>query len=71
MMSEEEFIALAKSRYAELASLEESKNFYEHEKNFDAIWVGLGQQVLEATVGEVPQQARKKSSSKAATVKSK
>ena len=69
-MSEEEFIALAKFRDAELAALEQSKNFYEHEKNFDAIWVGLGQQVLEATIGEVPEQARKKSLSKVVTGKS-
>jgi hypothetical protein len=71
MMSEEEFIALAKSRYAELAALEQSKNFYEHEKKFDEIWIGLGQQVLEATVGAVPEQVRKKSSFKADTAKSK
>ncbi len=71
MMSEEEFMALAKSRYAELGALEQSKNFYEHEKKFDEIWVGLGQQVLEATIGEVPEQARKKSLSRVATGKSK
>lgn len=71
MMSKEAFIALAEARYTELAALEQSKNFYEHEKNFDAIWVGLGQQVLEATIGEVPDQARKKSSSRVATGKSK
>jgi hypothetical protein len=71
MMSKEEFLALAEARYSELAALAHSENFYEHEKNFDAIWVGLGQQVLEATIGEVPAQARKKNSFKAATVNSK
>ena len=70
-MSKEEFLALAEARYSELAALGHSENFYEQEKNFDAIWVGLGQQVLEATIGEVPAQARKKSLSKAAMVKSK
>ena len=70
-MSKSEFLALAEARYSELAALEQSQNFYEHEKTFDAIWVGLGQQVLEATIGEVPAQARKKSLSKAAMVKSK
>jgi uncharacterized membrane protein len=71
MMSKTEFLALAEARYSELAALEQSQNFYEHEKNFDAIWVGLGQQVLEATIGEVPEQARKKKSFKAVMVKSK
>ena len=70
-MSKSEFLTLAEARYTELAALERSENFYEHEKNFDAIWVGLGQQVLEATIGEVPAQARKKSSFKVAMVKSK
>ena len=71
MMSEEEFMTLAKSRYAELAALEQTKNFYAHEKKFDQIWVGLGQQVLEVTIGQVPEQARKKSSSRVAMGKSK
>jgi hypothetical protein len=60
MMSEEEFIALVKSGYADLAALEQSKNFYEYEKNFDASWVGLGQQVLEATSPMVAEQLEKK-----------
>ena len=71
MMSKEEFLALAEARYAELAALEQSKSFYEHEKTFDAIWVGLGQQVLEGTVGKVPTNVRKKTSSKAVTDPSK
>ncbi len=64
MLSKTEFLALSEARYRELAALDQSQNFYEHEKSFDAIWVGLGQQVLEATIGEVPAQARKKTHSK-------
>ena len=71
MLTEETFLALAKSRYAELAALQESKSFYEHEKKFDEIWVGLGQQVLEGTISDVPENPRKKTSSPAATGKSK
>ncbi len=70
-MSKEEFLALAEARCTELAALAHSENFYEHEKNFDAIWVGLGQQVLEATIGEIPEQARNKNAFKVAMVKSK
>jgi hypothetical protein len=64
MMSRSEFLALSEARYNELSALEQSQNFYEYEKNFDAIWVGLVQQVLEAPIGKVPQQAGKKNHSK-------
>jgi hypothetical protein len=71
MISKEEFLALAEAQYAALAALEQSKNFYEHEKRFDQIWVGLGRQVLEGTISTVPENPRKKTSSPAATGKSK
>ena len=62
MITEEAFLALAKSGYAELAALQQSKNFYEHEKGFDQLWVDLGRQVLEGTISEVPENPRKKTS---------
>ena len=71
MISKEEFLALAEAQYAALATLEQSKNFYEHEKRFDEIWVGLGRQVLAGTISAVPDNPRKKTSSPAATGKSK
>jgi hypothetical protein len=71
MLSEEEFLALAKSRYAELSALQEHKTFYEYEKRFDAIWVELGRQVLEGSISEVPSNPRKKTLLPAATEKSK
>ena len=70
-MSKEEFLALAEARYEALAALKESKDFYDHEKKFDELWVELGRQVLEGTISEVPANARKKISSPAATGKSK
>ena len=71
MITEEAFLDLAKSGYAELAALQQSNNFYEHEKRFDEIWVGLGRQVLEGTISKVPANPRKKTSLPAATGKSK
>lgn len=71
MISKAEFLALAEAQYAALAALEQSKNFYEHEKRFDEIWVGLGRQVLEGTISEVAANPRKKTSLPAATEKSK
>lgn len=59
-MTESEFVALALSKYEALNSLDNSADFYEHEKNFDQIWTDLGGQVLESSLGEVPASARKK-----------
>ena len=70
-MNKEEFLALAAARYEALAALKESKNFYEHEKKFDEIWVELGREVLEQTIDTVPLNPRKKTSLPAATGKSK
>jgi hypothetical protein len=60
MLSEAEFLELARAKYAQIAALEQSKNFYEHEKTFEGVWVELGRQVLEASISAVPVAARKK-----------
>ena len=41
-MTESNFIALAKKRYAELQALNKIDNFYDYEKEFDSIWRELG-----------------------------
>lgn len=60
MLSEEAFLSLARSRYAELSALSTVDNFYDYEKNFDALWVSLGCEVLEGSLGELPTNYRKK-----------
>jgi hypothetical protein len=59
-MTESEFVALALSKYEQIKSLENSADFYQHEKDFDQVWTELGGQVLEKTLGEQPASARKK-----------
>jgi hypothetical protein len=61
-MTKEEFLALAEKRYEELSKLVETSkgSFYEHEKNFDRIWTGLGHDVLDASTGAKPGDRRKK-----------
>ena len=49
-MDKEKFLSLAESRYDELKSLGALDNFYDYEKNFDAIWQDLGRQYLEETL---------------------
>ena len=60
MISEQEYVELARSKYRDLKNLDEAKNFYEHEKRFDEIWVELGRTVLEKSISEVPKDRRKK-----------
>ncbi|GAA4421817.1 hypothetical protein GCM10023187_57740 [Nibrella viscosa] len=60
MLTEEEFLALAKAHYTQLQALQEKNTFYEHEQAFDQIWQELGQQVLEKTISQPGQDRRKK-----------
>jgi hypothetical protein len=60
MLTEEAFISLARSRYAELSALSQVDNFFDYEKNFDELWVSLGREVLEGSLGTVPTNYRKK-----------
>jgi hypothetical protein len=60
MLSEQDFLELARTRYAELASLEKVANFLDYEEAFDALWVSLGRSVLEQSISQVPTNKRKK-----------
>jgi len=60
MMTEEQFLLLCKSKYAELAKLKEVKGFYEYEKQFDIIMTELSRTLLEQSISEVPADRRKK-----------
>jgi len=59
-MTEQQFLELCKSKYAEIAKLKELKSFYEYEKQFDKIMTGLSRMVFENSISEVPADRRKK-----------
>ena len=47
-MTEANFIAIAKERYAELETLNKIDDFYDYEKDFELLRPILGREVLEA-----------------------
>ena len=59
-MTEEEYLALVREKYASLEGLKAHANFYDYEKSFEEIWTDLGRVVLEKTIGEVPTNHQKK-----------
>lgn len=59
-MTKEEFMSLVSERYDELKALNKIGNFYDYEKGFEDIWKGLGKEVLERNISEVPADRRKK-----------
>lgn len=66
-MTKEEYLDLAASRWDALESLQDETTFYDYEKKFDTLWVELGRQVLEKTVGVSSTDRRIKKKSKVAT----
>lgn len=60
MMSKEEYVALALSRWPELESLDQEKDFYEYEKRFEQIMLDLSRAVLESKISKVGKDRRKK-----------
>jgi uncharacterized membrane protein len=69
MMTKEEYLALAAEKYEALKKLQECTNFYDYEKTFDEIWVDLGRNVLEKSLGGEPKNHRKKTKSEPGTGK--
>ena len=63
-MTELEFLELARQKYEQIKGLQSSETFYEYEKNFEQIWVSLGSEVLEKSLGELPKSSRSKKKSK-------
>lgn len=59
-MSEEQFMAIARQKWAELQGIKEEHSFYEFEQKFDIIVREFNRQILEGTIGEVPKDHRKK-----------
>jgi hypothetical protein len=59
-MTKEEFLQACEARYEELRALGKLDNFYDFEKEFVAIWQGMGRDVFEKNLGNVPGDKRKK-----------
>jgi len=60
MLTEDELVALTRQRYRQLQDLQKTNSFYQHEQQFETIWMDLGREVLEKTISEPPQNRRKK-----------
>lgn len=63
MMSKEDYLALAASRWPELEALDQEKDFYEYEKRFEQIMLELSRAVLEAKISQPGKDRRKKTQS--------
>jgi hypothetical protein len=59
MLTEDELVALTRQRYRQLQDLQKTNSFYQHEQQFETIWMDLGREVLEKTISEPPQNRRK------------
>lgn len=59
-MDEAQFIELARQKWAELQAIKDEPSFYAFEGKFDAIVSELNRELLEATIGELPKDHRKK-----------
>lgn len=61
MMSEEEFLDIAKKRYKEINALNDGAlNFYDYESAFSDIMDDLSRELLEKNISKVPTDRRKK-----------
>lgn len=68
-MSKEEFLAIAAKRYERIQSLSRHKNFYDYEKEFETIISDMNREMLEKSLGDLPNDRRKKKKSRPATEK--
>lgn len=59
-MTKEQFLETAGRHYDSIKSLEGVDNFYDYEKQFVSILHKLGQEVMEQSLGELPNDHRKK-----------
>ena len=62
-MKKEEYLNLAESKWKELEELKAEKRFYDYEKRFEEIWLELGKEVLQSSIGSVGKDRRVKKKS--------
>lgn len=65
-LTKEEFLTLSSKLYEEMSSNMDSQtqDFYDYESTFDQILTTFGQDVLEKSISQVPDNERKKKESK-------
>lgn len=59
-MTREELHALVDAQFDDLESLQKETTFLAYEQKFAQIWTTLGGNVLQATIGQAPENPRKK-----------
>lgn len=52
------------ARFEEFKKLEESASFYDFEKEFERLWIELGRELMQASLGDAPAERRKKKDSR-------
>lgn len=60
MLTEDEYVAIARQKYQAIQALQDKTSFYDYEKTFETIWMELGKQVLEKTISRPREDRRKK-----------
>lgn len=66
-MEKDKFLEIAAKHYDKLKAVGQTPDFYTLEAEFDKIWTEFGRVVLENSIGDVPSNRRKKTSSGRAT----
>ena len=59
-MTEQEYLAICKSQYAEITKLKEVTDFYQYEKQFSDIMQDLNRRVFENSISTFSTDRRKK-----------
>lgn len=60
MLTEEEYMSMARQKYQQLHDLKLKTTLLDHEQAFETIWIDLGKQVLEKTISQPKLDRRKK-----------
>lgn len=68
-MTKSEFMDIMSKKWDLLETVQKNVSFYEYEKEFDALWVSSGREVLEAGINTATGDRRKKKKYKRVTVK--
>jgi len=63
-MTREELHALVDAQFDELDALQKEPTFLAYEQKFAQVWTTLGGEVLQATIGQLPDNPRKKTNVK-------
>ena len=62
-MTRDEMMAIMMKRYEEFEKLKGASTFYDFEKEFEKLWIEVGRELMQASLGEAPTERRKKKDS--------